>query len=349
MNPQDAELDALSRFVAGESDPTELRAMNTWLAAHPADDALARAVKNHAERAERSADAALRVDVESALRSVRARLEAETAPTLRVVAGGASKATRPAAAASTRWGRWVFAAAAATIAIVGARTWSNRSVTQSAGRVVATRVGERDSLTLSDGSKVVMAPGSRLTVADNFDRGDRNVTLEGAAFFEVKHDEAHPFTVHAAGAEIRDIGTSFSVKTDGVGGVSVSVTHGIVAVREATASREAVELHAGDRGVVGAGAVSVTRGTVTEEEVSWTRGQLSYRDASLAEVQADLKRWYGINLQIADSALLRLTVTMPAQSDSARILSNLVALLGAESEQHGDTVILRSAGRSTTP
>ena len=127
------------------------------------------------------------------------------------------------------------------------------------------------------------------------------------------------------------------------------MTHGIVTVRDvASASApEPVELQAGDRAVLNDGAVAVARGTVTDDETTWTRGQLSYHDAALSEVQADLRRWYGIELQVPDEKLAALTVKMPAQPDSATFMRTLIALLGAEMEQHGDTIILRSAGRGT--
>ena len=338
MNAQDPDWDAFSRFVAGESDPAEAAAVNAWLAANPADAALARAVKSHADRAESGASAP--VDVEAALRRVRATINSEVAtdtaaPPLTVVRGDAPR--RPVGVMAPRskpWGRVAFAAAAAVLAIVGVRAFTGAPAGVATERVIATAVGVRDSITLSDGSTVVLAPGSRLTVAASFETGDRLVTLEGAAYFDVRHDEAHPFTVRSAGAEIQDVGTSFSVKTDAAGGVTAP---------------SAVELRAGDRGVVSAGTVAVTRGGVVPEDMAWTRGQLSYRDASIAEIQSDLKRWYGITLQVADSSLAHLTVTMPAQADSARMISTIAALLGADAEQHGDTVILRSAGRSTIP
>lgn len=353
MNAQEPEWDALSRMIAGESDSAQAADVSAWLAAHPADAAFAQSVKAHASRAESSADAVVRVDVESALRQVRSRMaeQATTAPALTVARGGA-KPDRASSQTRKSSRTWIFAAAAAVIAVVAGQQWQSRKAGTGVERVIATGVGVRDSVVLSDGSKVVLAPGSTLTVAAGFDRGERLVTLVGAAYFEVQHDEQHPFTVHSSGAEIRDIGTSFSVKTDATGKVAVSVTHGIVAIRQMTsATTTGVELKAGDRGIVGSDVVSVTRGTVTAEEVSWTRGQLSYRDASLAEVEADVKRWYGITLQVTDSALTKLTVTMQSQTntDAARFISTLAAMLGADAEQRGDTVILKSAGRSTTP
>ena len=360
MNAQEPDWDALARLVAGESDPAEVLAVEAWLASHPLDAAVIRTVKGHSEFAE--ASMAQSIQVEAAWAAVRSRMKESgedrgaPAPELSVIRGGRPRhepqivPLTDSRASGGRWGRYALAAAAAVLGMFGLRQWQGQGSAENAERVVVTAVGVRDSMTLSDGTKVILAPGSRLLVAAGFERSDRSVTLEGAAYFDVKHDDAHPFTIHAAGAEIRDLGTTFSVKTDAVGGVSVAVTHGIVSVREmASTARSAVELRAGDRGVVSGGAVAVTRGTVTEVEMAWTRGLLTYRDAPLVEVQADLKRWYGINMLVADSALSRLTVTMQVQQDSARVVRTIAAMFGADVEQRGDTLILHSAGRGTKP
>ena len=356
MRNQELDWDAFSRFVAGESDRAEAQSMEAWLAAHPDDAVVAELVKTHAMRADQSA--AVSVDVESALSRVRSQFDA---PSLTVVRGGAPKvanATMPSARTPSGRKYWV-AAAAVLVTVVGVQAWRSGQSTGNDVRTVSTAVGQLDTVALSDGSKVMLAPGSTLRVAAGFASGERSVTLEGAAFFEVQHDTAHPFTVRANDAEIRDIGTAFSVNTDARGGVSVAVTHGAVALR-AVADRSAgvsasspadaaVELHAGDRGTINRGTVAVRRGTVTMDDIAWTHGQLSYRDTPMSDVQADLKRWYGINLEVADSSLADKTVTMPAQPDSARVISMIAAILGADVVQRGDTVVLHSAGRSTTP
>ena len=344
----DADWDAISRFVAGESDAVESAAVAHWLATHPEDAAVAAIVKARADRAETRSVVA--VDTERALSAVRSRMTETPALTLQRGGAATSAATAPVGrAAARRWRGPVFAAAAALTAMVGIAQW--RSGSASAEHVYATQVGQRDSVKLPDGSTVVLAPGSRLTVAPGFNSGNRDVTLEGAAFFDVKHDGAHPFVVHSRGAEIRDIGTAFSVKTDVNGRVSVAVTHGIVALRDTTAGSAApVELRAGDRGVLQAGTVAVARGTVTEEDMSWTRGQLAYRDAPLAEVQADLRRWYGIELQVVDATLAQRTLTASFRGDSAAQVVQVIALaLGADVVQRGDTILLQPQGPGSTP
>ena len=78
--------------------------------------------------------------------------------------------------------RHLVKVAAGIVAIVGLQQWRRTGTKpDSAARVLATQIGVRDSVTLSDGTHVVLAPGSRLTVAAGFDGGVRSVTLEGAA------------------------------------------------------------------------------------------------------------------------------------------------------------------------
>lgn len=333
--------------------------MDAWLAAHPDDAAFMACVKNHADSVQQQAG--VTVDVNAALRSVRARMDSvgTQVPDLTVVKNRVqperARPVSPAVAQPVR--KWrgqtlVFAAAAVAVIAISVQQFRPVAQSNSATRTLATNIGQRDSVTLTDGTRVILAPGSQLTVAASFDNGDRTVELTGAAYFDVVHDASRPFTVHAAGTLIRDIGTAFTVKTDDLGGVSVAVTHGIVAIENGdarTGQPASVELHAGDRGTVTAGTVSVTRGIVTADDAAWTRGALSYRDTPLAEVQADLKRWYGITLRLGDSALSGLTVTMPSQPDSTSMINTLTALLGATAEQHGDTITLHSAGLRTKP
>ncbi len=361
----EADWDAIARFIAGESDPVESRAVQAWLDAHPGDAGLVAAVQRRSGMAEARTE--LSVNVDGALARVRARMDADAvadAPSrLSVSDGGVSRDVAGKRAPNTPrivtvqtarrgmrgWQVAVLASAAAVVLFVAReRSGVERAAAE---QVFATKVGARDSVRLSDGTRVILAPGSKLTVAAGYGRSTRDVTLEGAAFFEVEHNEAKPFTVRANGAVIRDIGTAFTVKTDEGGNVAVAVTHGVVAVRGSkTEAKSSVELRAGDRGVVQGEQVAVSRGTVTEDDVSWTRGKLAYRDATLLELQADLHRWYGVELRFGDAALAKRTMNIPFQADSAADVIRVIALaLGVDAVQHGDTVILQMAGRSTTP
>ncbi len=364
-HPTDAGWEALGRFLAGESDAAEAATVAAWLAAHPEDAGVIQLVKDRSARFNSRADVA--VDTERALAAVRARLAREDgAPALSVERGGLTGPDRhgtsraaPASSRGPRWGqRLIGFAAAAGLAVVAFTQLRDRAPATALPREYRTAIGQRDSISLPDGSTVVLAPGSRLTLAADYGAGARALVLEGAAYFDVKHDDAHPFVVRAAAATIRDIGTAFTVKTAANGSVAVHVTHGIVEMavapsangRTTPAAPAAAELRAGDRGVLAAGTVTVSRGVVTADDVAWTRGQLSYRDASLAEVQADLQRWYGLDLRVTDSSLARRTLTASFRGDSVAQVVRVIALaLGADLVQHGDTVLLQPQGSGPSP
>ena len=178
------------------------------------------------------------------------------------------------------------------------------------------------------------------------------MTLEGQAHFTATHDAAAPFTVRTARAIVRDLGTVFTVRTDGVGAagpsVAVSVTEGRVGVAApSTGADSAIVLDAGDRAELGdAGATRVERGVVAADDVAWaTSGTLSYRAAPLAMVAADLRRWRGVTLRADDPALAgrRLTATFGGES-TEQVLQVIALALGATVERRGDTAVLRAAG-----
>ena len=76
-----------------------------------------------------------------------------------------------------------------------------------------TRPGEQRRLQLADGSVVWLNAGSRLRYPAAFARPQREVFLEGEAFFEVARDPKKPFLIHAGQSTTRVLGTSFSVRS----------------------------------------------------------------------------------------------------------------------------------------
>ena len=64
---------------------------------------------------------------------------------------------------------------------------------------------------LPDSSVVWVNAGSQIRYADNFIQKQREVYLDGEAYFSVKHDPDHPFIVYAGNISIRALGTKFNV------------------------------------------------------------------------------------------------------------------------------------------
>ena len=92
----------------------------------------------------------------------------------------------------------------------------------------ASAVGEQRTIALADGSVVTLAPASYIAV--RFSAGARDIELrDGEASFDVAHDAARPFRVHAGDNIVQAVGTRFTVNRL-PSGTRVAVTEGRVKV-----------------------------------------------------------------------------------------------------------------------
>ena len=318
--------EAIARMLANEASPEEASRVRAWLAANPADRELV-------ERLDEAARPSVAdVDVEAALQRVHGRMQRQpSAPNLTVIRGNVPRPRRVYYVSA-------LAAAAAAVAIFVLRTSPSNDSTGLAPRTFATGVGQRDSVTLPDSSRVILGPMSRLAV--NYENGKRAVALQGDAYFDIRHDPAQPFTVQVGRAVVEDIGTTFTVESDAGDTTNVSVITGSVRLRASdSAVNSGAVLAAGDRGSMSSdGAVRAYPHTVTEDAAAWTSGRLVFKDASLIRVVGEVRRWYGVTLRFPDSSLADRTLTFDATGESVDQVLKIIGLdLGARIERQGDT------------
>jgi transmembrane sensor len=152
----------------------------------------------------------------------------------------------------------------------------------------ATGVGEQRLLVLDDGSRVRLNTDSRIRV--RFRRAARDVDLvRGEAFFEVAHNAARPFVVHADGAQVRALGTRFDVRRDPAA-VRVTLLEGQVRVTDGTAG-PARTLAPGQQVTASRGGLSPPAPANAGAETAWTAGRLEFHDARLADAVAEVNRY----------------------------------------------------------
>jgi transmembrane sensor len=342
--------DALARYLAGETSADESETMRRWLDARPDRAELVAALDGSLGRLTYQAPPDL--DVEGALRRVRTRMNE---PEVRALPDAAARHARTFGPPARRWSASGLRAAAAigAIAIGTTLLWQLRrdrdvQETPAASQMYSTAVGQRDSVRLPDGTRVVLGPGSRLAVDQGYGTSHREVGLRGEAYFDAQHGGAHPFVVRAGNATVRDVGTAFAIHSDPGDGVRVVVASGAVVLQSRNAPADSgVLLRQGDRGVLEPnGRIVAERGVAIDEDLAWTHGRLVFRDAPLEQVRADLRRWYGIELQIADSSLAGKHVTTTFDGEPPqRVVEVLALILGATAEQRADTVVLRARAR----
>lgn len=91
---------------------------------------------------------------------------------------------------------------------------SAASSTTAVVQSVETPLGARTRLVLQDGTVAWLNGGSKLSYPSAFSQ-NREVKLQGEAYFEVAHDMKSPFIVHTPSVEVEVLGTKFSVKDYG--------------------------------------------------------------------------------------------------------------------------------------
>ena len=246
------------------------------------------------------------------------------------------------------WQRIVFTTLVAGLVVAAVVRVAHRETTPTPPRppeTFATANRERAELRLSDGTRVRLAPASRVQVPADYDEEERVVYLEGQGYFEAKHDSTRPFTVYAGTAVARDLGTEFAVRSyaeDG-GAVQVVVRTGEVALSGVG------RLAAGDVGRIAAdGTASVTRGAGVESLLGWLNGRLLFHDAPLAVVLDELRRWHDADIKLADPALGSLPFTGVLTDASFQSSIKVVAAtLGLRVRHDGNRVTLDRIGGLT--
>lgn len=143
-----------------------------------------------------------------------------------------------------------------------------------------TAIGERRTVVLSDGTRVMLAADSALS--ERINGRERRVSLgRGQAFFSVKQDR-RPFVVEAGGGEIRDVGTAFDVAWR-TSSARVTVAEGVVSVRKGA---RAEQLAANQSLDIAPEGLSVVRPADVRSEIAWTSGRLVAAGKPLGEVIA---------------------------------------------------------------
>lgn len=222
-------------------------------------------------------------------------------------------------------------------------------------REYVTPRGQRADLELADGTRIILAPASRLRVPVDMTTGSRNTTLEGGAFFAVAPDASRPFTVSTTHGVARDIGTAFVV-TDyrDTRGMQVVVAEGSVALQGPLQSAQPlVTLMRGDMAHLDtAGTVTLKRGIDVSPYLSWTRDTLTFVATPLRDVAPAISRWYDLDVRLADSAIGERHLEASFGDMPASAALKLIALsLDLRIEQHGRMVTfypLRQNGNQST-
>ena len=184
----------------------------------------------------------------------------------------------------------------------------------------STAVGELDTVSLADGSRVTLNTDTRIHV-DLSDKERRIDLRRGEAFFVVAKDATRPFVVYADDKRVTAVGTQFSVRRD-ADDIQVVVTEGRVKLEQASTvlelsklvgrpDRPATALAAGAIARTAKSDVFVQEGSApdAEQRLSWRNGYLVFEATPLADAVAEFNRYSARKIVIDDPSLSALRIS----------------------------------------
>jgi transmembrane sensor len=169
--------------------------------------------------------------------------------------------------------------------------------------------GKRFELQLSDGTIVHLNSGTTLKYPVKFIAGEnRQVFLDGEAFFDVTKDKTHPFVVNADNLNIRVLGTHFNVSNypeDNLTDVVlVEGSVGLYSAKEQFNAEKNTILKPGFKGSFSKNTNKImTKAVITDVYTAWIKGGLTFRDMTFRDISKKLERHYNVTIVNQNSKL----------------------------------------------
>jgi ferric-dicitrate binding protein FerR (iron transport regulator) len=167
--------------------------------------------------------------------------------------------------------------------------------------------GQRAELTLADGTNVWLNAKTTLTFPNRFTKSNREVQLDGEAYFTVKHDNSNPFTINTKEHVIKVLGTEFNVVAYNDSSFETSLINGSVEIASLQ-TNESIKLSPGYR-------VYLEKGKLTKAPILyyshflWKNGLNSFENERLETIINKLQLYYDVTIKVDNKKILDLPCT----------------------------------------
>jgi len=189
--------------------------------------------------------------------------------------------------------------------------------------------GKTSEVLLSDGTRVFLNAGSRLVYPENFKGKTREVFLIGEAFFDVKHDQSHPFIVQLNDLRIKVLGTRFNISAY----PAENVIETVLAEGKVRMELNNSGLFDTKTEMVPNQLASFNRTTLEtniktvnpDNYISWTKGIFQFESTDLNRITSRLARFYNIRFKFIDPLLggLRISGKLELNEDKDEICDRI--------------------------
>lgn len=232
---------------------------------------------------------------------------------------------------------WPLATAALILLFTAVWMYTGDNAFFNKNSSIKTRLGEKHSFRLPDGSQVILNGGSHLSMSEGFNKTNREINLEGEAYFDIAPEASLPFIIHTGAMKLSVLGTAFNVRaypeekaevTSLIRGkVEIMIPEEIeggaaqryilVPYQKLTVEKQpnptkkpAQDKKSSATPTHGVQIDSLKKsqlGSITE--IAWMENKLVFDNEPMSSVAAKLEKWYGIKVIIETPELEPITCT----------------------------------------
>jgi ferric-dicitrate binding protein FerR (iron transport regulator) len=200
--------------------------------------------------------------------------------------------------------------------------------------------GQRKTVSLPDGSVVVLNANSSISWAEGFNKNKRNVRLTGDAFFNVAKNANKPFTVLAGDVTTTALGTGFYVHGKAAGNIRVDLLEGKVSLSSIGNKAAGLVLLPGETAKAISGVLQKTLFDSAHLR-SWIGGRISFNETPALTALKQLETWYAVKIVVNNKQLKDRVISGDYENDSLQdILKVICFSVNSRFSLKGDRVII---------
>ena len=200
-------------------------------------------------------------------------------------------------------------------------------------------VGEKMTLMLADGTRIVANSRTIVRYPKRFDGEYREVYVKGEAYFDVAHDAEHPFLVHSDNFRVKVLGTKFNVNNYDTSDSQVVLVQGAVELK--TTNNDRVRMKPNELVSLQEGSFAEKRAVNTDEYTCWMQGMINLDGESVESVAQRLSHYYGVTILFDDGMSADKFYGKLMLGDRvSEALQSIETMTQTRMEIHGDTIYL---------
>ena len=176
-------------------------------------------------------------------------------------------------------------------------------------QTITVPAGQRINITLVDGTNVWLNARTSLSYPVKFGKNNRQVVLDGEAYFDVTKDKSKPFIVQTDNYNVEVLGTQFDVNAySETGEFETTLMSGSVKVASASDSTQKITLKPNNKVFLQDGKLHVTA-VDDYNPYRWKEGLICFKNETFTSIMKDFEKYYGLTIQIKNKNVFKYVYT----------------------------------------